>query len=295
MADAEAKDQGAAEQSREAEAAPTSLDAAIETPPEGSVADAYHRRARLAEDRLAEVLAAYRKLKLENEAHRQRVTKNIERRFEQRLEKLLLSFVDILDNFDRALEATEQTYAGNPLIDGLILVRTQLLQALREQGLERIPAIGLPFDPAHSEAVEARVVDDPDQHHVVLRELMRGYRIQGRLVRPSRVIVGDYAGAGEASSTQAAPSAPAAEGETPAEPAAAGSGPTPSEGEAEHALTELAEPELPLPQESPAEPSLEEIIDRAEAHEAVFPEPLDEAEPEAPADTTKRKADEGEE
>src|SRR5262245_37490047 len=93
-----------------------SLAEALEAPPGDSQAEAYLQRARLAEDRLGEVLAAYRKLKADNEAHRGRVTKNLERRFEQRLEKLLVDFIDILDNFDRALEATEQTYAGNPLI-----------------------------------------------------------------------------------------------------------------------------------------------------------------------------------
>ena len=183
-----AADQAAEEMGKPA----ASLSEALAPPPVQSQAEAFQRRARLAEDRLAEVLAAYRKLTDENEAHRSRVTKNIQRRYEQRLEKLLVDFIDILDNFDRALEATEQTYAGNPLIDGLILVRTQLLQTLQDQGLERIPAIGLPFDPTHSEAVETRLVADPEQHHVVLKELLRGYRVHGRVVRASKVVVGEY-------------------------------------------------------------------------------------------------------
>ena len=123
--------------------------AARARPPESrDEAEAFHRRARLAEDRLAEVLTAYRKLKTENEGFRERITRNLERRFNQRHERLLLKFIDILDNLDRALEAAEQTYAGKPLIEGLILVRTQLLQTLQEEGLERIPVLGLPFDPA---------------------------------------------------------------------------------------------------------------------------------------------------
>lgn len=160
--------------------------------------EAYQQRARLAEDRLAEVLAAYRTLKTENEGHRNRITRNLERRFDQRRERLLLRFIEILDNLDRALEAAELTYAGNPLIEGLILVRTQLLQTLQEEGLERIPVVGLPYDPAVSEAVETRAVDDPDQHNVVLKDLQRGYRLNRRVARASRVVVGEYAGeAGE--------------------------------------------------------------------------------------------------
>ncbi len=239
---------GASDEAQKPEpAAAPSLSAALEAPPEGSVAEAYHRRARLAEDRLAEVLAAYRKLKTENESHKQRVTKNLERRFEQRLDKLLVSFIDILDNFGRALEATEQTYAGNPLIDGLILVRTQLLQSLQEQGLDRIPALGLPFDPAVSEAVQTQEVADPDHHHLVVREMLRGYRIHGRVVRPSRVVVGEFPGGAE----------------TPATPVA------------EPAVETAADAAAEVAPESAGEPSLEEIINRAEAQEALFPQAFD--------------------
>ena len=160
--------------------------------PEGGVAEHFERRARLAEDRLTEVLAAYRQVKTENEGFRERVTRDVERQFERRHEKLLLKFIDILDNFDRALEAAEQTYAGNPLVEGLILVRTQLLQTLQQEGLERIPVLGMPFDPAFSEAVGTQAVEDPEQEHVVVREMLRGYRLHGRVARASRVVVGQY-------------------------------------------------------------------------------------------------------
>src|SRR5512138_1308971 len=83
------------------------------------------QRAKLAEDRLAEVLAAYRKLKTDNEGFRERITRDVQRQFERHNQKLVLRFIEVLDNLDRALESAEQAYAGNPLIEGLILVRTQ--------------------------------------------------------------------------------------------------------------------------------------------------------------------------
>jgi molecular chaperone GrpE len=165
---------------------------AVEPPPEAGAAEHFERRARLAEDRLSEVLAAYRQVKTENEGFRERVTRDVERQFERRHERLLLKFIDILDNLDRALEAAEQTYAGNPLIEGLILVRTQLLQTLQQEGLERVPVLGLPFDPAFSEAVGTQPVEDPEHDHVVVREVLRGYRLHGRVARASRVVVGQH-------------------------------------------------------------------------------------------------------
>ncbi len=176
----------------ESNAPEAGVDAALEPPPQADPAEHLERRARLAEDRLAEVLAAYRQFKTENEGFRDRVKRDIERRSDERHEKLLLRFIDILDNLDRALEAAEQTFAGNPLIEGLILVRTQLLQTLQQQGLERIPVLGLAFDPAYSEAVGTLPVTDPDHDHVVVRELLRGYRLNGRVARASRVLLGRY-------------------------------------------------------------------------------------------------------
>jgi len=197
----------------------SSAEDALEPPPEAGEAEQLQRRARLAEDRLTEVLTAYRKVKTENEGFRDRVARDVERQFNRRHEKLLVKFIDILDNLDRALEAAEQTYAGNPLIEGLILVRTQLLQTLQQEGLERIPVLGLPFDPAMSEAVGTQPVDDPDHDHVVVREVLRGYRLHGRVARPSRVFVGQHKAA--AAPTADAPDERVGEDEAKAAAAAA--------------------------------------------------------------------------
>ena len=60
----------------------------------------------------------------------------------------------------------------------------------------RIPVLGLPFNPAFSEAVGTQKVDEPEHDHVVVRELLRGYRLNGRVARASRVFVGQYAEGG---------------------------------------------------------------------------------------------------
>jgi molecular chaperone GrpE len=294
LSDEAAADQKAAEKGESKESSPESgappsvqegdaspaLANALESPPTEDPAEAYHQRARLAEDRLAEVLAAYRKLKTENDGYRERITRNIERRYEQRRERLLLKFIDILDNMDRALDAAEKTYAGEPLIEVLILVRTQLLQTLQEEGLDRIPVLGLPYDPSVSEAVGTQEVTEVEHHHVVVKEHMRGYRLNGRVARASRVVIGEYPGG---VAEPAAP-APAAESQPSGVPAAALAG-TPS---SETTEPEDITPPPPPPssgapaapaQESPEEgPSLEEIIARAEAQEALFPDAFEEDE-----------------
>jgi len=163
------------------------------------------------------VMAAYRTLKSENEDFRERQSRNMERRFEQRREKLLLKFIDVLDNLDRALEAAQTSYAGQPLLEGMILVRTQLLQTLQDEGLDRIPVLGLPFDPAVAESVSTAPVKEAEQHHVVVKELLRGYRLNGRVARPSHVVIGHF----EAAPSAEAAAPPAAAPPNAPEPAAA--------------------------------------------------------------------------
>jgi molecular chaperone GrpE len=171
---------------------PDAAEASAAEASEAGPAGALQGRARVAEERLAEVVKAYRTLKTDNEAFRDRTARNLERRFDHRRESLLLKFIDILDNMDRALEAAQTAYADQSLLEGLILVRTQLLQTLQDEGLERIPVLGLPFDPHVSEAVGAERVDDMDQNGFVIKELMRGYRLNGRVARASRVVIAEY-------------------------------------------------------------------------------------------------------
>ncbi len=308
-------------------AAPPSLAQVLEPAPADGAAEAFKRRANLAEDRLAEVLAAYRSLKQENEAFRERTRKNLERRYDQRRERLLLRFIEILDNLDRALEAAQSTQGAEPLIEGLILVRTQLLQTLQGEGLERIPVLGLTFDPTVSEAVQTQVVDEAEHHQVVVKELQRGYVLNGRIARASRVVVGVYNGTLPAPAAEEPLRAAADDGETmpvdepgssdappsdePALPPTAVSAlmeapreeamPPPSEEEPISDLgavaaaafgddapldmpwedemlrdedLDISPPRPPAPPDSlvgHGELSLEEIVARAEAQEALFP------------------------
>jgi len=246
------------------------LAAAIEPAPDATAVEAFHQRARLAEDRLAEVLAAYRALKKETEAHRERIARNLERRYDQRRERLLLKFIDILDNMDRALDAAEKTYAGEPLIEGLILVRTQLLQTVKDEGLERIPVLGMAYDPHVSEAVGTQRVDDPDQHGIVVKEHLRGYRLNGRLARASRVTVGEHAAGSNLPESTAQAEIDAVDADQPVPEAPPDdefddiSPPPPPPGSAAAPTTGGSE-----------EPSLEDIIARAEAQEALFPDAFD--------------------
>jgi molecular chaperone GrpE len=162
------------------------------------------------------------------------VTQRLERRHRQTRERFLTKFMEIFDNLDRALAAAEHAEVTPALIEGIILVRSQLLAALREEGLERIPVMGRPFDPSIAEAIEVEAVDDPERDQVVLADLQRGYRLDGVLVRPARVRVGDYRPPAAGDAAAPADTAPTSEHPTAA-PASASpdANPAPPPGESE--------------------------------------------------------------
>ena len=164
-----------------------------------------------------EYLADLRRVAADFENYRKRVARESALALQRGVAKLAKELLPAIDNLDRALEAAQTSYAGQPLLEGMILVRTQLLQTLQDEGLDRIPVLGLPFDPAVAESVSTAPVKEAEQHHVVVKELLRGYRLNGRVARPSHVVIGHF----EAAPSAEAAAPPAAAPPNAPEPAAA--------------------------------------------------------------------------
>ncbi len=104
------------------------------------------------------------------------------------LEEFLRSLLRVMDNFERAMQAAEESQSFEKLMEGVQLTYRQLQSLLREAGVQPIEAVGKPFDPNFHEAVQR--VESPDHpDETVLEEVERGYMIQSRVLRPSRVKV----------------------------------------------------------------------------------------------------------
>lgn len=121
---------------------------------------------------------------------------NLERRVEreradfreQANADLIIRLLPVLDNFERGLASGMQAGDVESLRDGIVLIFRQLLDELRKEGLEAIEAVGETFDPEVHEAVETDE-DSSLPPHTVTEELQRGYRMNGKLLRPSLVKV----------------------------------------------------------------------------------------------------------
>jgi molecular chaperone GrpE len=122
----------------------------------------------------------------EIDAVRERLQRDVERRVVQGHARLLREMLEVVDNLDRALAAA----AGAPgVARGIELVRQQMLSILKDEGVEPLEVLGLPYDPNVAEAVLIEPVDG-DRDNLVLEELQRGYLLRESVLRPARVKVG---------------------------------------------------------------------------------------------------------
>ena len=128
---------------------------------------------------------ASRKALEERDASLARVRRQAEdeRRFAQ--EPLVRELIPALDGFERALDAAGER--EDPVLVGVRMVRTQVLQALDRHGVKVITPEAT-FDPNLHEAIEVRSSPEHDPG-AILGTWARGYILHERVLRPARVVV----------------------------------------------------------------------------------------------------------
>ncbi len=134
-----------------------------------------------------EYLALAQRAKADFDNYRKRAAREAaeaERRGKATLARELLPSIDDLE---RALSVAE---GGNDVTRGVELVHGQLQTALGRAGVEAYDPIGETFDPTVHEAIATRPADGVEAGTVV-ETLERGYRLDGQLVRPARVVVSE--------------------------------------------------------------------------------------------------------
>ena len=100
---------------------------------------------------------------------------------------LILSLLPILDDLERAFGSIPPRLAKHSWMDGIRLIEQKFRTSLEAQGLTSIKALGEPFDPRFHEAVR----QDKGKEGVVIDEFQKGYMLGDRVLRPSKVVVGN--------------------------------------------------------------------------------------------------------
>ena len=142
------------------------------------------------EKKAAEYLDKLKRLQADMENLQKITNRQIETVTKQASENLLVKLLPIVDALQQAGKVTHSNDAlsSDEISVGLKMLLTQLMDVLKTEGLEEIPAIGRPLDPERHEVVSYIETDNVPENTVV-EEVRGGYALRGKVIRPSLVIV----------------------------------------------------------------------------------------------------------
>jgi len=188
MADETTRDIAAAEEEFSA-AAPPDPDAPgtgetsfadAEAPPAGEV-----KAAAAVQDDAAKFLELAKRTQADFENYRKRMARENAQASERGAARLAKELLPALDHLELALKSAE---GDQEVIKGFAMVRDELLAALGKSGIEAFSPEGEPFDPNEHEAM-AQQPSEEAEPGTVLEVYQRGYRANGNVLRPARVVV----------------------------------------------------------------------------------------------------------
>jgi molecular chaperone GrpE len=131
------------------------------------------------------------RLAAEFDNYRKRVARDQTESVARAQSNLVGKLVEVLDDLERVAHHSDNASA-EVLLQGVQLVERKLRQSLEASGLERIAAEDALFDPAIMEALTTVPAQSEAEDDHVANVFQPGYRYQGVLLRPARVVVKKY-------------------------------------------------------------------------------------------------------
>jgi molecular chaperone GrpE len=129
-----------------------------------------------------------RRLQADFDNYRKRMLREQTARAASASQALVTRLLPVLDNFELAVSAAEQSRDFDRMLKGVEMVFGELREVLEGEGLVKIEAEGKPFDPERHEAVIA--VDQEDTEPGMVVDIVRtGYELRGKVLRPAMVKV----------------------------------------------------------------------------------------------------------
>ena len=127
-------------------------------------------------------------LQADFENYRKRVDREMRDVEDFSISGLMKKLLPVLDDLDLAVASAESNADAKSLLEGIGMVRKNLISVLQSEGLDSIDALGKPFDPERHEAVE-RVDGTTQKEDTVVGEIRKGYIFKNKVLRPSMVKV----------------------------------------------------------------------------------------------------------
>ncbi len=140
-----------------------------------------------AEAKASENWNSYLRAVAEQENYRKRMERELDNARKYAIERFAQELVPVADSLEAGISAGTAS-SGSALLEGSTATLKQLLRAFDKAGIKVIDPLGQPFDPAWHEAMVAQESSDTPAN-TVLSVIQKGYSLNGRLLRPARVVV----------------------------------------------------------------------------------------------------------
>ena len=131
--------------------------------------------------------AMYVRLLADFDNFRKHTRNERERLAEVGKEAVLGDIIPVVEHLERAQQVAADA-GDRVMIEGLRMVLSELVAVLKRHGVERVPTVGQPFDPALHEAV-AVIPREGAAENTVVEEVRPGFIRDGKLLRPAAVVV----------------------------------------------------------------------------------------------------------
>nr|MDH3153810.1 nucleotide exchange factor GrpE [Bacillus licheniformis] len=169
-----------------AEAEQTAAEA--DAPAEETQTEMLEKQLKELQERLEEKENKLLRVQADFENYKRRARLDLEVAEKYRSQRIISDLLPALDNFERALQIDPDNEQTKSLLQGMEMVHRQILEALKNEGVEQIPSVGEQFDPNMHQAV-MQVEDEAYESNAVVEELQKGYKLKDRVIRPSMVKV----------------------------------------------------------------------------------------------------------
>jgi molecular chaperone GrpE len=139
-------------------------------------------------EKQAEYLDGWQRSRAELANARKRFQREQEQAYANARADVLVRLLPIVDDLERALDAVPPDQANCDWLEGMKLVLHKFNVMLKQEGVERIEAVGQQFDPYYHQAVTHEPSETVPEGHVI-QEVQKGYKVDDRVLRPSIVRV----------------------------------------------------------------------------------------------------------
>lgn len=134
--------------------------------------------------------AKYFYIAAEMDNYRKRMEREKENLVKYGNERVLSDLLQVVDNFERTIDMLkpDQDPKMKNVVIGLDMVSKQFIDALSKHGLTPVASVGKDFDPNFHEAM-AQEYQEGARPNEIIKEFQKGYTLNGRLIRPAKVVV----------------------------------------------------------------------------------------------------------